>query len=544
MDNNSNFIKTIIKNDIESGKHSEIITRFPPEPNGFLHIGHARAIITNFELAKTFGGKTNLRFDDTNPMKEDVRFIDSIIEDIKWLGYDFEVLYGSDYFQEMYERALLLINKGLAYVCELGVEESREYRGTVTEAGKNSPYRDRSIEENLRLFEEMKAGKHPEGSMVLRAKIDMASNNMNMRDPIVYRIIHHEHYNTKDAWCIYPMYDYAHPLEDAIEGITHSLCSNEFVDHRPIYDWYVKHTEMPEVPRQIEFGKLNIEGTVLSKRNIIKLVEMGIATGWDDPKLHTLSGLRRRGFRPEAIREFIISTGLSKLNSTMDIDFLYSFVRNDLSTGVPAVMAVKNPLKVVITNLEDDHLEYVEAHNHPKDENFGSRQVAFTKEIYIEREDFILEKPNKKWKRWAKDIEVRLRHGYFVKCNEVEYDENGEIVCLYATYDKETKSGSGFNERKPNGTIHWVSASNNINAEFRIINSLLLEGGNKENFLENINPDCVVTHQGFVESYLKDTVEYDRYQFIRNGYFVTDKESNDEKIVFNEIVPLKSSFKK
>ena len=543
MENHSNFIKTIIETDLENKKHDEIITRFPPEPNGHLHIGHARAIVTDFESAKAYGGYTNLRFDDTNPVKEDDSYVQAIIKDIRWLGYEpKQILYASDYFDEMYERAVILIKKGLAYVDHQTADQIAQTRGDVNTPGVPSPYRDRSVEENLQLFEDMKNGKFKEGECVLRAKIDMASPNMNMRDPVIYRISFAYHHNTKDKWCIYPMYDYAHPLEDAIEGITHSLCSLEFEDHRPLYDWVVRETEMPKIPRQIEFGRLNIENAVLSKRFLRAIVEDGKVIGWDDPRMPTLAGMRRRGYTPKAIRNFILSTGLSKVNSTVSTDMLEAAVRDDLQDVAYRAMAVINPLKVTITNYPDDKVEYLEADYHPEHPEFGGRKIPFSKHIYIEKDDFVLEKPNKKYKRLALGIEVRLFHAYFIKANDVIYDENNEIVEVLATYDEKTKSGTGFDERKPNGTIHFVEANHAVAATFNFFDPLINDDKNLE-LLERFNDDSWHIKKGYVEHALKDTKPQDKYQFIRNGYFNVDDDSKHDALIFNEIVPLKSSYK-
>lgn len=535
MDNQSNFIKTIMIQDLESGKHKEIITRFPPEPNGYLHIGHARAIITNFELAKTFGGYTNLRYDDTNPEKEELKYVKAIEEDLKWLGYKPKNIYfASDYFKEMYDRAILLIKKGLAYVDHQNAEEISLTRGSLTVPGTPSPYRDRSVEENLMLFEDMKKGKFAEGECVLRAKIDMESPNMNMRDPVIYRISYEEHHNTKDQWVIYPMYDYAHPLEDAIEGITHSLCSLEFEDHRPLYDWVVKYTEMPLVPRQIEFGRLNLENTVMSKRYLRSFVEEGIVTGWDDPRMPTLSGVRRRGYRPEAIKKFILGTGLSRTNATVSTEMFESFVRDDLQEVTPKMMGVINPLKVVVTNYEGDP-EAIEVLVDNQDESKGVKTIYFGKHLYIDKDDFIEVKPNKKWKRLAKDVEVRLFNAYFIKCHDVIYDENGEIKEIHVTYDKETKSGTGFSERKPNGTIHYVEATTAIDATFNLFGPLVFDGEGP--FNERVNKDSWEVRKGYLEAAMKDIKT--PVQLMRVGYFVKDTKTDS----YNRIVELKSSFR-
>jgi len=543
MENHSNFIKTIIETDLATKKYDEIVTRFPPEPNGHLHIGHARAIVTDFETAIAYGGYTNLRFDDTNPVKEDDSYVQAIIKDIRWLGYEPKnIFFASDYFDEMYERAVLLIKKGLAYVDHQTPEEIQKTRGDVNTPGIESPYRNRSVEENLKLFNDMKERKFKEGECVLRAKIDMASPNMNMRDPIIYRIVYAHHHNTKDKWCIYPMYDYAHPLEDAIEGITHSLCSLEFEDHRPLYDWFVKETEMPKVPRQIEFGRLNIENAVLSKRFLRAIVEDGKVIGWDDPRMPTIAGMRRRGYTPEAIKNFILSTGLSKVNSTVSTDMLEAAVRDDLQDKAYRAMGVINPLKVTITNYPENKVEYLDVEYHPDHEEMGRRNIPFSRHIYIEQDDFVLEKPNKKYKRLALNVEVRLFHAYFIKANDVKYNEQGEIIEVLATYDKETKSGSGFNERKPNGTIHFVEATQAVPATFNFFEPLI-NNDTSLPLLDRFNDDSWHVKKGFVEEALKDTKPQDRYQFVRNGYFNVDDDSTQENLIFNEIVPLKSSYK-
>ena len=544
MNDNSNFIKTIMKNDLDSGVVDHILTRFPPEPNAYLHIGHARAIINNFELAKFFGGKTNLRLDDTNPSKEDSEYVDAIINDIKWLGYTpATVNYGSSYFDATYEKAILLIKKGLAYVDDLSHEEMASYRGDVNHPGKDSPYRNRTVEENLKLFEEMKQGIYKDGEKTLRAKIDMASPNMNMRDPVIYRIMHISHHQTKDKWCIYPMYDFAHPLQDAFEGITHSLCSIEFEDHRPLYDWVVENCNVNSRPHQYEWGRLNITHTLMSKRYLKQLVDEKIVTGYDDPRMPTLVGLRRRGFTPESIKQFIMATGLSKINSTVDYGMLEYFLREDLKLKTVRPMAIINPLKVVITNYPEGQIEYVDAVNNTENPELGSHKMAFGKYLYIEKEDFMEEKPNKKWKILSKGLEVRLMHAYFIKCNEVIKDEKGEVVELHCTYDPLTKSGSGFDERKPNGTIHYVEATTALPAKFNLFDFLMKdEKVSTENFREQVNENSWVVSNGYVEAYLKDTKPEDKYQFIRNGYYTTDKESKGNDLVFNRIAGLKSSF--
>ncbi len=541
----SHFINTIIEEDIKSGKHKKAITRFPPEPNGFLHLGHARAIITNYMMAKNHGGYFNLRFDDTNPVKEDISFVEAIKEDIAWLGCHWENLFfASDYFDEMYERALLLIKKGKAFVDDLSADEIKEYRGDLTTPGKDSPYRNRLIEENLKLFIDMKNGVYPDGKKVLRVKIDMTSPNMNMRDPIIYRIQRAFHHNTGDKWCIYPMYDYAHPIEDAIEGITHSLCSLEFEDHRPLYDWVVENCEMENVPRQIEFGKLIMAGKVTGKRYIKQLVDNNVVIGWDDPRLITLSGLRRRGIPSEAITDFIVALGLPKSQGATEIDMLDQIVRDHLKSTAPRTNAVLDPLLLVIDNYPEDKVEYLEAENNRENEELGTRQIPFSKYIYIEREDFIEEKPNKKWKRLALGIEVRLMHAYFVKANSVEKDDKGNIIKVHCTYDVETKSGSGFNSRKPNGNIHFVDAERSKLAEIRLFDDLILDFENKDvPFFDKVNPNSLIVKSGLVEENM-NPAEMDRFQFTRNGYYCVDKDSTDEHMVFNRIVSLRSSYKK
>ena len=546
MDNTSNFIKTIIKNELETGVVDHILTRFPPEPNAYLHIGHARAIITNFELAKNFGGKTNLRFDDTNPVKEDVEFVEAIKEDIAWLGYTPEiVVYGSSYFEETYEKAILLIKKGLAFVCDLTQEEVSLYRGDTINPGKESPYRNRSIEENLKLFEEMKEGKYPNGSKTLRAKIDMSSPNINMRDPVIYRIIHINHHQTGDKWCIYPMYDFAHPLQDSFEGITHSLCSLEYEDHRPLYDWVINNCDVKHKPRQIEFGRLGITNMIMSKRYLKQLVDEKLVKGYDDPRMPTITGLRRRGFTPDSIKNFILSTGLSKINSTIEYEMLEHFLRDDLKMKTARPMAVIEPLKVVITNYPEGQVEELPVLNNMENPSLGSHTITFSRNLYIEQEDFVEEKPNKHWKRLSKGLEVRLMNAYFIKCEEVIYNEDGSIKELHCTYDPKTKNGTGFNERKPNGTIHFVDASTALPATFNLFEPLILDSVvSSENFKERLNPNSWVVKEGFVESWLENTKPMDKYQFVRNGYFTTDYEAKGNKLIFNRIVNLKSSFNK
>ena len=542
----NNFIKTIMQNDLDSGKVDEIITRFPPEPNAYLHIGHARAIITNFELAKAFNGKTNLRFDDTNPAKEDKEFVEGIIEDLAWLGYKpANIFYGSDYFEATYEKAIDLIKRGLAYVDDLSQEEISKYRGTLNEPGKNSPYRDRSVEENLKLFEEMKEGKYGDGEKTLRAKIDMASPNINMRDPVMYRILHINHHRQGTKWCIFPMYDFAHPLQDSFEGITHSLCSLEYDNHRVLYDWVVDNCGIEKKPHQYEFGRLNITNTIMSKRYLRALVDAGKVLGYDDPRMPTLCGLRRRGFTPDSIRNFILGTGLSRVNSTVESDQLDEELRSDLRLKALRPNAVINPVKVIIDNYPEGKVEWLDAPNNPENEEAGTRKISFSREVYIERDDFIEEKPNKKWKRLALGVEVRLMKAYFITATSVEKDKDGNITVIHATYDPETKSGE-FDGRKPNGNIHFVDASTAIPAEFRLFEPLMLDETeeNKDlDFMERLNPDSMHVYNGFVEAFLKDTKPLDHYQFIRNGYYCTDKDSDESKLVFNRTCGLKSSFK-
>lgn len=543
----NNFIKTIMQNDLDSGRVDAIATRFPPEPNAYLHIGHARAIITNFELARAFHGTTNLRFDDTNPAKEDTEFVEGIIEDLAWLGYEpTNIFYGSDYFEKTYEKAILLIRKGLAYVDDLSQEEMSRYRGTLTEPGINSPYRNRSVEENLKLFEEMRAGKYKEGEKTLRAKIDMAHPNINMRDPAMYRILHISHHRQGTKWCIYPMYDFAHPLQDSFEGITHSLCSLEYDNHRILYDWFIENCEMEHIPHQYEFGRLNITNTIMSKRYLKALVDAKKVSGYDDPRMPTLCGLRRRGFTPESIRNFILSTGLSRVNSTVESDQLDEELRNDLKLKALRPNAVIHPVKVVIDNYPDGVVEYMDCPNNQENEELGQRKIAFSKEVYIEREDFIEVKPNKKWKRLALGVEVRLMHAYFITATSVEKDEAGNITLIHATYDPATRSGSGFEGRKPNGNIHFVEAATAVPAEFRLFEPLLLDitEENKDlDFMERLNPDSLEISSGYAEAFLKDTQPGEHYQFVRNGYFVTDRDSTEDKLVFNRTCGLKTSFK-
>jgi glutaminyl-tRNA synthetase len=535
--------------DLESGKHNKIVTRFPPEPNGYLHIGHAKSIVINFGLADEFNGLTNLRFDDTNPLKEDIEYVNSIKEDVKWLGFEWDnLLFASNYFEEMFRRAVLLIKKGLAYVDDLSADEIREYRGTLTAPGKNSPYRDRSIEENLELFENMRNGIYDNGQKVLRAKIDMSSANINLRDPVIYRIAHATHHNTGDKWCIYPMYAFAHPLEDAIEGVTHSICTIEFEDQRPLYNWIVENCEMESIPQQIEFGRLNVTNTVMSKRKLKQLVDEGFVDGWDDPRMPTISGMRRKGFTPESIRAFVSETGVHKGSGAVDSQMLEHFVREDLKLKAPRTMGVINPLKVVITNYPEGQIELLDAEVNSENPEMGSRKIPFSREIYIEQDDF-MEEPPKKYFRLFPGNEVRLKNAYFIKCEEVVKDPNGKVVELRCTYDPETKSGTGFTGRKVKGTIHWVEAAHAVPAEFRLYEPLILDtaddaDGAEKSFLDNVNPHSLEVLQGFVEPNMKESRPQEKFQFFRHGYFNVDpKETTVDKLVFNRIVSLKSSFK-
>jgi glutaminyl-tRNA synthetase len=541
----SNFIKSIVIEDLKSGHVQEVVTRFPPEPNGYLHIGHAKSICLNFELADEFKGRTNLRFDDTNPLKENTEYVDSIKEDVRWLGFDWDDLrFASDYFEELYNRAVLLINKGLAYVCDLTAEQTREYRGTLTEPGKESPYRSRSAAENLDLFARMRAGEFKDGERVLRAKIDMASPNITLRDPVLYRISHTHHHRTGDAWCIYPMYDYAHPLSDAIEGVTHSICTLEFEDHRPLYDWLIEAAEMAATPRQYEFARLNVTNTIMSKRYLKQLVDEAVVSGWDDPRMPTISGLRRKGYTPEALRAFCREIGVSKSNSLVDERNLEHFIREDLKLKALRTMAVLKPLKVVITNYPEGQTELLEAENNAENEAMGNRQIPFSRELYIEQDDF-MENPPSKYFRLFPGNEVRLKHAYFITCQEVIKDADGNVIELRCTYDPATKSGSGFNARKVKGTIHWVEASQAVAADFRLFEPLLVSGADDEDkpFLERINPQSVEVLSGFVEPGMSSAVGGDKFQFFRHGYFNVDpKDTTADKLAFNRIVSLKSSF--
>ena len=542
-----NFIEIEIDKDLAEGVYDTVHTRFPPEPNGYLHIGHAKSILLNYGLAKKYGGKFNMRFDDTNPTKEKTEFVDAIKRDIQWLGADWEdrLFFASDYFQQMYEAAVTLIKKGKAYVCDLTAAQIREYRGTLTEPGKNSPYRDRSVEENLELFENMKNGVYGDGEKVLRAKIDMASPNMNMRDPVIYRVAHMSHHNTGDTWCIYPMYDFAHPIEDAIEGITHSICTLEFEDHRPLYDWVVKELAYPNPPRQIEFAKLYLTNVVTGKRYIKKLVEDGIVDGWDDPRLVSISALRRRGFTPESIQMFVELCGVSKSQSSVDYAMLEYCIREDLKMKKSRMMAVLDPIKLVIDNYPEDQIEYLDAANNLENEALGNRKIPFGKELYIEREDF-MEEPPKKYFRLFLGNEVRLMHAYFVKCVSFVKDDSGKVTEVHCTYDPETKAGSGFTGRKVKGTIHWVPAACAIDAEVRLYENLIDEekGVYNEDGSMNINPDSLKIAHAKLEPGLKGAKAYESFQFVRNGFFCVDaKDSKEDAPVFNRIVSLKSSFK-
>lgn len=541
----SNFLRNIILEDLKSGKVDHIVTRFPPEPNGYLHIGHAKSIILNFELADEFKGKTHLRFDDTNPVKEDTEYVESIKEDVKWLGYEWdELLFASDYFEEMYNRAVLLIRKGKAYVCDLTAEEIRKTRGSLTEAGQPSPCRERSIEENLELFARMRRGEFRDGEKVLRAKIDMASPNINLRDPVLYRIAHASHHNTGDKWCIYPMYDFAHPLEDAIEGVTHSICTLEFEDHRPLYDWVVRECEMKNIPQQYEFARLNLTNTVMSKRKLKQLVEEKVVDGWDDPRMPTVSGLRRRGYTPEAMRNFAREIGVAKADSVVDTKMLEHFIREDLKLKAPRTMAVLKPLKVIITNYPEDQAEMLEAENNSENPEMGVRSIPFSREVYIEQDDFA-ETPPPKYHRLYVGNEVRLKNAYFIKCNEFVKDESGKVIELHCTYDPETKSGTGFTGRKVKGTIHWVDARQALPAEFRLYEPLILdeETDDGTSFMDHLNPNTLEIAHGFVEPTMKTTKPQDKYQFFRHGYFNVDPlYSASDHLVFNRIVSLKSSF--
>ena len=539
-----NFIEEFIQQDIQEKGLSHIQTRFPPEPNGYLHIGHAKALFIDFSMAEKFGGSCNLRFDDTNPTKEDEEFVDAIQEDIRWMGFHWDhVFFGSDYFDTCYELAVKLIKKGVAYVCDLSKDEMREYRGTLTEPGRNSPWRDRSVEENLDLFERMKNGEFPDGSRTLRAKIDMASPNMNMRDPAMYRIIHMRHHHTGDKWCIYPMYDFAHPIQDAIEGITHSLCSLEYEDHRPLYDWVVEQCEFEHKPRQIEFARLNLTNTMMSKRYLRRLVEEGHVAGWDDPRMPTLCGLRRRGYTAESIRDFLTRVGVAKADSVVETAMLEHCVREDLNAHAHRMIAVLDPIRLVVENWPEGKTEAVAMENLPGDEAAGSRTLTFSRELYIQREDFSYDPP-KKYFRLKPDGEVRLKGAYIVKCTRYETDEAGNVTTVYCTYDPESHSGEG--QRKVKGTLHWLSKEDAVPAEFRLYEDLLLPETPENaqlDFTQRLNPDSMVRKQGFVEPALAACAPGCRYQFMRVGYFCSDLDHTPAAPVFNRIVGLKDSFK-
>ena len=543
-----NFIEQEIDKDLAEGRYTGVVTRFPPEPNGYLHIGHAKSILLNYGLAKEYGGTFHFRFDDTNPTKEKTEYVQSIIDDIKWLGADYgdKIYFASNYFDAMYEAAIKLIKKGKAYVCDLSADEIREYRGTLKEPGKNSPYRDRSVEENLKLFEGMKNGEYPDGSKVLRAKIDMASPNINMRDPVIYRIARMTHHNTGDKWGIYPMYDFAHPIEDAEEGITHSICTLEFEDHRPLYDWVVRELEYKNPPRQIEFSKLYLTNVVTGKRYIKKLVEDGIVDGWDDPRLVSIAALRRRGFTRESIKMFMELVGVSKSQSSADYAMLEYCIREDLRLKANRMMAVLDPIKLIIDNYPEGQVEYFDIDNNQEDESTGKRQVAFSRELYIEREDF-MEEPPKKYFRLFPGNEVRLKGAYFVKCVDYKKDENGVVTEIHCTYDPETRSGSGFEGRKVKGTIHWVSAESAVDAEVRLYENIVDEEKGKlnEDGTLNYNPNSLTVLKNCkLEAALGEAVKGDKFQFLRHGYFCVDeKDTTEDHLVFNRIVSLKSSYK-
>ena len=542
-----NFIEQIIDKDLAEGVYDTVHTRFPPEPNGYLHIGHAKSILLNYGLAQKYNGKFNMRFDDTNPTKEKIEFVESIKADIEWLGADWEdrLFFASDYFGEMYEGAVKLIKKGKAYISDLSAEEIREYRGTFETPGKNDPGRERSVEENLQIFEDMKNGKYADGEKVLRAKIDMASPNINMRDPVIYRVAHMHHHNTGDQWCIYPMYDFAHPIEDAIEGITHSICTLEFEDHRPLYDWVVRELEYPHPPKQIEFAKLYLTNVVTGKRYIKKLVETGIVDGWDDPRLVSIAALRRRGFTPDSIKKFVELCGVSKSNSSVDYAMLEYCIREDLKIKSPRMMAILDPVKLVIDNYPEDQVEWLDAPLNLENEALGSRKVPFSKELYIERDDF-MEEPPKKYFRMFPGNEVRLMNAYFVKCTHCVKDENGKVVEVHGTYDPETKGGNSNDGRKVKGTIHFVSAAQAIKAEVRLYENIIDEskGVYNEDGSLNLNPNSLtVLKECFLEPAFEGAKPYDNFQFVRQGFFCVDaKDSKPDALVFNRIVSLKSSF--
>ena len=550
-DTRLNFIRQIVADDIKTGKwDGKVITRFPPEPNGYLHIGHAKSICLNFGIAAEFAGLCNLRFDDTNPIKEETEYIDSIIEDVKWLGWDWQdrLYYASDYFEQMYQYAVQLIKQGKAYVCDLTAEQTKDYRGTLTEPGKDSPYRNRSIEENLDLFERMKAGEFPGGSRTLRAKIDMAHPNLNMRDPVMYRILHAPHPRSGDKWCIYPMYDWAHGLEDSIEGITHSICTLEFENHRPLYDWFLEQLGVHH-PQQIEFARLNLTYTVMSKRKLLQLVQAGLVTGWDDPRMPTICGLRRRGYSPAAIRNFCKTIGVNKFNSTIDVALLEHHLREDLNKTSPRVMAVLRPLKVIIDNYPEDKTEELDAINNPEDESAGTRKVPFSRELYIEQDDF-MEDPPKKFYRLAPGREVRLRYAYFITCRDVVKDEKGNITELHCTYDPATRGGDAPDGRKVKSTLHWLSTKHALDAEVRLYDHLFTKENPDDveegkDFKSNLNPNSLeILSNCYVEPSLANTKPLDRFQFERLGYFCLDPDSTKGKLIFNRTVSLRDTWAK
>ena len=545
-----NFIEEAIDKDLKEGHYDHVQTRFPPEPNGYLHIGHAKAICIDFGMSEKYNGECNLRLDDTNPTKEDVEYVDSIMEDIKWLGFNWKnVYYASDYFPELHRAAIELIKKGKAYVCDLTAEEIREYRGTLTEPGKNSPYRDRSIEENLDLFERMTNGEFPDGSKVLRAKIDMASPNLNMRDPVIYRILRAHHHRTGDTWCVYPMYDFAHPISDTYEGVTHSLCSLEFEDHRPLYDWFLREVGYPKPSRQIEFARMNLNYTLTSKRRCLKLVEDGIVKGWDDPRMSTLCGMRRRGYTPEAIRDFCERIGVAKANSVIDFAMLEACIREDLNKRAPRAMAVLDPIRLVVDNYPDDLVETFEVEVNPEDPSMGTRRVEFSKYLYIEREDF-MEEASSKYKRMVPGREIRLKGAYYVTATGCEKDADGNVTVVHCNYAPDSKGGATEDKRKVKGTIHFVSAAHALDAEIRLYDRLFnvpnpSDETGVSSFTENLNPDSeIIMPNAKVESNLKNVKPGDKFQFMRQGYFCVDKDSTEDKLVFNRTVGLKDSWSK
>ena len=540
------FIEDIIEKDLANGEVNKVVTRFPPEPNGYLHIGHAKAIAVNFGIAKKYKGSCNLRFDDTNPLKEDIKYVESIMEDIKWLGFETEnnVYYASDYFSKIYECALRLVEEGEAYVCQLSIDEMREYRGTLTSPGKDSPYRNRPIEENIRLFKEMKAGEHPEGSMVLRLKINMASPNLNLRDPIIYRIMKTGHHHTGEAWNIYPMYDFAHSIEDAIEGISHSLCSLEFEDHRPLYEYILARLKWENPPKQREFARLNINYTVMSKRNLLALVEEGVVKGWDDPRMPTIAGLRRRGYTKESIIKFVLEAGISKSNSIIDISQLEASIREELNYTAKRVMGVIDPLKVIVTNFPKGEIEWLEVEINPEQKELGTRKIPFTRELYIERDDFLIEPP-KGYRRLYPGNEVRFKGAFYLTCEDYKADDSGKIKEVYCSYNKETKGGWSKDGRKVQGTIHWLAKDYALKAEYRLFDKLFnVPTPEAGEFRDNINKNSLDIKNGFVESYVKDASKHESFQFLRKGYFILDKDSDGDNLIFNRIVSLKDSFNK